>query len=148
MITKAEELLAALRAEIDESYKDDAEFLLRYIDTLEDAYRTQACTLRGCQKANDLLLTANEEHYRRLQKEIDQLRAELKERSEPTQQEAVTDEATFLPCPHQSSNWNCTVPWSTRDCPPHTMQFPKLRPGRCTIFCAIGTEPIEQGDHE
>jgi len=41
------------------------------------------------------------------------------------------------PCPHQSKDWRCGLKMHERKCPPHRKLYPRLRPGSCTIFCAV-----------
>ncbi len=74
------ELLEQVSELMDDSWKEDASFLLTYINILEEAYRSQSYTLKYYKQTNDQLLTANEEHYTRLNAVIDQLRKELKAR--------------------------------------------------------------------
>ncbi len=75
-----DQLLDQLRASIDRSFEGDLAFWKKYADTLEDAYRSQACTLMYYKQSNDQLLTANEEHYQRLNDEIYELREQVKQK--------------------------------------------------------------------
>ena len=78
------ELLEQVSELMDDSWKEDASFLLTYINILEEAYRSQSYTLKYYKQTNDQLLRANEEHYARLNAVIDQLRRELKARTTNT----------------------------------------------------------------